>query len=505
MSIFHTIATIFTLFFRILFLFIITLCDIILHPRIGAKRPSLPSRVAVIGGGIAGASAAYSLRASGVSVDLYEASDHVGGNAKTHTWSLDGVITGLSVLAWPKAYFRNYSALLQAFNVPVTAVSLPFYVARADGKSFAHGEPKLGLSSIYALEISRWKHMVSHVRAVNNFLGRRDGGPMPSLYLVSFFNPFNVIPLRFLSRLYGCGSTQFWDDLIVPLYSSSFLTTELDGIPSVIVPIIYDMIPVDASSSVKMESWSGREGSALVFEKLLDGVRVFSGSPVELVEQRYSNGQWAVHHSNGSSDCTYDSIIFACGARATADALRGAPLDCFPTASLLYGISYCSGRAFDNGIVHSHAKQQFPVHLHEKLLHKFANYIVAHNEPRRYENTFILSSWVPSASSTNIPRLVTYDARDPDSLSLHSEGNVINKYNHPQLSLCNMTSALMLRLVQGRRGLYFCGSYATPGNGHDLSLCSGLAVACALGAAYPFAKNAEAAADFSRLRRLMGL
>ena len=59
--------------------------------------------------------------------------------------------------------------------------------------------------------------------------------------------------------------------------------------------------------------------------------------------------------------------------------------------------------------------------------------------------------------------------------------------------------------MQGRRGLYFCGSFATPGNGHDLSLCSGLAVACALGAAYPFADDASAAADFVRLRRLMGV
>ena len=64
---------------------------------------------------------------------------------------------------------------------------------------------------------------------------------------------------------------------------------------------------------------------------------------------------------------------------------------------------------------------------------------------------------------------------------------------------------MLLRWQQGRRGVYFCGSYATPGNGHDLSLCSGMAAAVAAGATYPFEADAEAREDFGRLRRLMGL
>ena len=46
---------------------------------------------------------------------------------------------------------------------------------------------------------------------------------------------------------------------------------------------------------------------------------------------------------------------------------------------------------------------------------------------------------------------------------------------------------------------------STPGNGHDLSLCSGFAAAAAIGADYPFAADADAAADFARLRGIMGL
>ena len=44
----------------------------------------------------------------------------------------------------------------------------------------------------------------------------------------------------------------------------------------------------------------------------------------------------------------------------------------------------------------------------------------------------------------------------------------------------------MIQLVQGRRGVYFCSNWTAPGNGHDLSCVSGLVVAGAIGAPYPF-------------------
>ena len=47
------------------------------------------TRVAVIGGGIAGVSAAWSLHRSGYAVEIFERSSTLGGNAKTFRWSLD--------------------------------------------------------------------------------------------------------------------------------------------------------------------------------------------------------------------------------------------------------------------------------------------------------------------------------------------------------------------------------------------------------------------------------
>ena len=78
-----------------------------------------------------------------------------------------------------------------------------------------------------------------------------------------------------------------------------------------------------------------------------------------------------------------------------------------------------------------------------------------------------------------------------------------NRGAHPDLSLDNLLSARRLRRHQGRDRLHFCGSYTTPGNGHDLSLLSGLVVADALGAPYPFREDAGALEDFRLLRKSM--
>lgn len=115
------------------------------------------------------------------------------------------------------------------------------------------------------------------------------------------------------------------------------------------------------------------------------------------------------------------------------------------------------------------------------------------------------------------PRLVTYgaaegSAEDPGcskrrrgSAGGKMVGSVWNQWNHPALSPGVLAAQWMLQFIQGRRGVYFCGSLATPGNGHDLSLCSGLAAAHAIGAAYPFADAPLCVSDFKKLWNLMGL
>ena len=236
-----------------------------------------PTRVAVIGGGIAGFGAAHALCQSGIEVDLYESCQSPGGNAKTHCWP-DGVVTGLSVLAWPVEYFRNYGALLRQLGMPSTPVDLRFYLRRADGESFVHGKHE-ALSARYARDMRRWARMVALVRSVNRLFSASDA---KSLYHFSLLNPMNLLPLRWLA--FACGvSAGFWRDVITPLHCTTFLTTELELVPAVVLPVIDDLIPL--AGVPRLESWIG--SSAEVFAGIATAagtlLRVHTGCTVERV------------------------------------------------------------------------------------------------------------------------------------------------------------------------------------------------------------------------------
>lgn len=74
--------------------------------------------------------------------------------------------------------------------------------------------------------------------------------------------------------------------------------------------------------------------------------------------------------------------------------------------------------------------------------------------------------------------------------------------SHPNMSYSNLVVTQMLHLAQGRRGAYYCSNWTAPGNGHDLACTSGLAVASAMGADYPF-PCLDAKRDHRDCRRFM--
>ena len=367
-----------------------------------AQPSSRPKRVAVIGGGIAGFGSAWALSRSGSTVDVFEASAEMGGNAKTFEWP-DGVVTGLSVLAWPKNYFRNYKALLRTLKLQTTSVRLPFYIRRRDGESFAHGR-KLQLSIRYARDMQRWARMVEFVRRVNRFF---NGSSTLSLYHLNMLNPMNLIPLRILMLTFGM-SRGFFLDVIVPLYGSTFLTTMgTSSVPAVMIPLIDDIISV--GHVPELETWDGSSRAVFAGMAASGGggggggsgdsasdakgtsaeLRVRLGSKVEQVHQQ-ADGSWTVEvrteplaaagteQGSTSSYAGYDAVVFASNAAHASSALPRS-LGWLAAKLLLGAVDYVDSTdpSFRRGIIHTDASV-LPADIRASVLDEFANYVVAH-------------------------------------------------------------------------------------------------------------------------------
>eukprot|EP01065_Artemidia_motanka_P029691 TRINITY_DN35781_c0_g1_i1.p1 TRINITY_DN35781_c0_g1~~TRINITY_DN35781_c0_g1_i1.p1 ORF type:complete len:737 (+),score=243.06 TRINITY_DN35781_c0_g1_i1:90-2300(+) len=476
-------------------------------PKDGEK----PARVAVIGGGIAGSSAAFALKESGFDVELYEAREQLGGNAKTFEWTKDGKVakSGLAVLAWPPEYFKNYGALLEKLGVAVSSVKLPFFIrSTVPGKEGDFGQVdeniQPSLRAHFEEDFKRWDRMVSLVRKVNDWFNGVKPNDAPSAYHMSFLNPMNMIPMNTLWRWCG-GSREFWDIILVSLYDSTFLTTQLDSVPSVVAPMMDDIIPLNRCS--QLNSWTSGN-SQEVFLGMTKGCTVSTDTRVLSVTEGEKG--LAVSDDRGRTQY-FDRVIFACQAAAVANILR--PASSWVEDTLLRAVQYTDDNepGWLNPTVHSDSGI-LPAEQRSSILRDYANYIeVGSRDGGRtydYENSFVLN-WTPSTSAfgDDAPAmLVTHDLSPHKNIAPeHVRGTTSHARAHPDLTTMNLMITQMLPMIQGRRGVYYCCNYTTPANGHDLSLLSGFSAAWSAGARYPFPANVEAEADFKRMKGLMGL
>jgi predicted NAD/FAD-binding protein len=154
---------------------------------------------------------------------------------------------------------------------------------------------------------------------------------------------------------------------------------------------------------------------------------------------------------------------------------------------------------FSRFVVHSDTSI-FPESHREHILSDYNTYTEV-DEEGQMECTFVVSAQNPALKDLGRPMLVTFNSKK-------AIGRIETQIELPNpthtLSLGNLSNMLMLRLLQGRGGLHYCGSFTTPEGGHDLSFLSGLVAARSIGAAYPFAwDDSPAVADYHQMQRIM--
>jgi len=243
--------------------------------------------------------------------------------------------------------------------------------------------------------------------------------------------------------------------------------------------------------------------SGEVFQKMTKNIKKNLSDPVTLV-QRMRDMEIIVTTKKGRKE-KYNYVIFACSADSIIKCLHSPTLLEY---ILLYWVGYADDhdKSFMEGIIHSDATV-IPEDFRDDVLGRYSNYIEIYRNKTTtnlsVENNFVLSSWIPAVSKYGgqIPMIISYNTEKEIK---KPGGKISNARLHPDLSFTNLAIGMLLRFCQGNQNTYYCGSYSTPGNGHDLSLSSGFVIACTLGAAYPFNNN-DAKEDFKKLARIMGL
>ncbi|KAL3767853.1 hypothetical protein ACHAW5_008155 [Stephanodiscus triporus] len=502
--------------------------------------------VAVIGGGIAGCGAAWSLRRSGFRVTLFEARAEISGNARTFDWDFGGgrtVKSCCSVTAWPPLFYKNYTCLLNELGIETVHQPLSWFlnskVPGAVGTLWAADPiPYDGsLRTVLRKDFEVYERVVRFSDRVCNLFTFRWApwrrNDTPSMYdahtNLGLLNPLNVIPLYSLFRLMG-GSELWWQVVFTPHYTASFLVDELRPFPAVFGPLIEAQIPLlpnkDNTQSfasprsdrdcniTTCQTWKDAgNGIREVFHKLTKEIDLRENTRILNVEV-LPNGKKRIHDEYDNV-MDVDRVVFACPANAVGNIHKRAGwLANTIFSTLVYADDHHPDSGHMHAVIHSDGSV-IDERFRDDCLKRASNIVEITEKSDgsiNIENQYNFGVQTPGPG--------VYDLsldRKPVMLISHAlgEGKSIDKKlivgtanharAHPLYSGWNVMAMLSLRLVQGKDGIYYCSNWTTPGNCHDMSFLSGLVCAHAIGAKYPFEEDGEAKKDFHRLRDLMGI
>jgi predicted NAD/FAD-binding protein len=451
----------------------------------------MTQRVGIIGAGIAGVGAAWSLHRAGYTVELFERGSALGGNAKTFRWPLpDGgyAESPLLVVAWPQMYYHNYERLLKELGVGIETLPISYFV-QTPGEHFCQ-DGQTALQARFESDFRRWKKLVAFVDRVNGLFLHKDRHD--SLYHFSYFNPLNFIPLYWLARAFGI-SREFWETIFVPIHCASFITTSMRGVPATILPLLESIVPLEEPT--RMGTWDGPPRQ--VFDRMTAAFCDHVHTDHEITSVRRRGDALVIEDAQGRA-YEVDKVVFACDATS---ALRSIESPSWLQRLLLGRAEYVDDvdPTFSKFVVHSDTSI-LPEPHRARILSEFNTYSEVDGSGH-LECTFVISAQNPSTKDKGVPMLVTFNSdKEIDSVRKRID------LPHPThtMSLRNLIIMSMVRFLQGKDGMYYCGTFTTPEGGHDLSFMSGLVAAQAIGAPYPLpGDNPDAIADFNQMQRIM--
>lgn len=427
-------------------------------------------KIAVIGAGIAGLGAAWALSRSH-EVTLFECQDRLGGHANTKTVTLDDrpVAVDTGFIVYNENNYPHLTRLFRHLQVPTIESDMSFAVSLDEGRwEMAGRAGGLFGSPRQVVSLAHWR-LLGHVARFFRHAELALEDPLAEGETLGAWLRRHRYDRDFVRRF------------LVPM-AAAIWSSSAEGI------LDYPVRPFIAFF---------RNHGLLKFGRRVSWRTVAGGSAGYVSRLR---GDMAAHVRTGEAVAAV--MASSAGVRVVLD---GGAIERFDAAVLAcHGNEAAALLAGDGDRERSRLLRSFRYQRNEAVLHGDSSLMPVRRR--------LWSSWNYSGADTIegsraiavtywMNRLQGIATRDQVFVTLNPvreprPESVMARiaYDHPQFDLAAVEAQQRLGAIQGRGGIWLCGSYTGFGF-HEDGLRSGLAVAAALGAPAPWWSDADTARD----------
>ncbi|XP_049936795.1 uncharacterized protein LOC116265647 isoform X4 [Nymphaea colorata] len=411
-------------------------------------------RVAVIGAGVSGLVAAYTLAKAGVHVVLYEKEDYLGG----HAWTVhvNGVDVDLGFMVFNGVTYPNMLQLFESLGVDLQRSEMSFSVSLDGGRGCEWGS-RNGLSSLFAQKRNAFSP--SFYRMLGEILTFKND---VMSYVEEHENNPDLVRNETLGQFIKSRgySNAFRDHYLIPMCASIWSCSS-EGMLSCSAYCVlsfcrnHHLLQVFGRPqwlTVKDRSHSYVNKIRAELEKR--GCQIRTGCAVKSVST--SSRGCSVVTETAMSD-TYDGCIMAVHA---------------PDALKILG----DGATFDEARVlgaFQYAYSDIYLHHDHSLMPKNPAAWSAWNFLGAKGDRICVTYWLNVLQSleTSLHFFVTLNPP-------HLPDNIVLKWStsHPLPTVASVKASLELSKIQGERGIWFCGAYQGYGF-HEDGLKGGMVAA----------------------------
>lgn len=425
----------------------------------GPGAPPQRLRIAVIGSGISGASAAWALNPHH-DVILYEKSAVAGGHTATVDIDYRGkaISVDTGFIVYNEGTYPNLTALFAELDVKTHASNMSFALSLDHGRLEWAGD---SLATLFAQKRNLLRpSFLLMLREVLRFnrqcLKDRDAGHLGKLSIGDYLNWRGFSP-------------GFTNNYLVPMAAAiwSSPAARLLDFPAEHFVNFFDNHRLIYMKPHEWRTVTG--GSRNYLEKLLAPLGSRLRLNCGIAEVRRHGGHVVVRDTTGT-ETVFDKVIFASHSDQTLSMLTDATDD---ERRVLSAIPYQPNRV----VLHSDARLM-PVR--EKVWASWNYLRSTRSETRAATVTYWMNRL--QGIDRDYPLFVTLNPdREPDPSKVFAEFT----YEHPLFDASAMQAQAALESLQGRNGTYFAGAWTGYGF-HEDGLRSGLKAALALGGSVPW-------------------